>query len=142
MSNEKLGVVEAIFSKSNRGKFVLSLAALFISLGFVLFWPSSPELPEGYAGANNDTVHETEMGADAFFNITDTGVSPASQRVELGEAVDFRNQIDSGISIGFDRSNDTISIPSGGSKTVFINGITYFQIEGEDYSARGRVNVQ
>ncbi|MFB6158043.1 MAG: hypothetical protein ABEJ95_00095 [Candidatus Nanohalobium sp.] len=81
-------------------------------------------------------------GRDTYRNLSGSCRFPASQRVELGKAVGFRNRMDSSVSISFDRSNDTISIPSGGSETVFINGITYFQVDGEDYSARGRVNVQ
>jgi len=143
MLEEKRSKIEGIVSKSDRFKARVLLAAVLFSVGLFLFWPLSPELPEGYAGAGSDTVHQTGMDAAASFNITDTGVSPASQRVELGKAVGFRNQIDSTVSISFDRSNDTVSIPSGGSKTVFINGITYFQVDGEDdYSARGRVNIQ
>jgi len=145
MSKEKRDVIESIgndFRKSNRIKYLILGFVVLISIAIVLFWPSNPEMPEGYAGAGNDTVHQTGMDAAAFFNITDTGVSPASHTIELGEAIGFRNAIDSEVTVTFDRSNDEAVIPSGGRKTLFVNGITYFQVEGKDYSAGGRVNVQ
>lgn len=142
MLEEKRSKIKSIVSKSKRFKAAFVIATALISIALILFWPSSPELPEGYAGAGSDTVHSTGLDAAASFKITDTGVSPASQTVELGKAVGFRNQVDSSVSISFDRSNDTITIPPGGSNIVFINGITYFQIDGDDYSARGRVNIQ
>lgn len=44
--------------------------------------------------------------------------------------------------LSFDRSNDTVRIGPGGAETLMVNGITYFRVEGDGFSARGRINVQ
>lgn len=111
-------------------------------LAWYFAFSGSEDPPSGYAAAGADTVHTTDVEASRYFNITEEGVAPASLTVELNETVGFRNRLDESITLTFDRSDDAVSINSGGSKTLLINGITYFQVEGSDYSGRGRVNVQ
>ncbi|QGA80335.1 hypothetical protein [Candidatus Nanohalobium constans] len=140
-------VVDEVKKKSWRNKKLkeASLAIGLVLLGGLaafMLWSGTEDTPDSYADAGSDTVHKTQMDAAEVFNITDIGVAPASHTVKLGKSVGFRNKLGSEISITFDRSNDTIEIPSGKSETLLINGITYFQISGNDYSAQGRVNVQ
>ena len=125
----------------NKGFYIITGLVMISVLAWVFVF-SPEEVPDGYASAGSDTVHNTGQDAYSYFNVTDVGVSPASRTVPLGESVGFRNQLDSRITLTFDRSNDTVRIGPGGSKTLLINGITYFQVSGSDYSARGRVNVQ
>lgn len=140
-------MVDEVKQKSER-KRKLREAGLGIGLILLgglaafLLWPGGEEAPDTYANANSDTVHQTNIEAAEVFNITDIGVTPASHTVELGKSVGFRNKLDSQVSVSFDRSNDTVEISPGKSETLLINGITYFQVSGSDYSARGRVNVQ
>lgn len=103
---------------------------------------SADQVPEGYAETGNDTVYQSNEEAAKYFNITDVGVSPASQTVNLSESVGFNNQLDEEVSLSFDRSNDTVNIEPRSSRTLLINGITYFEVQGDNYSAQGRVNVQ
>jgi len=126
----------------NRGFYVVTGLVMVGVLALVFVFSSQEEAPSSYAAAGDDTVHQTGDEASAYFNITDEGVAPASHTVNLTESVGFRNQLDDKVTLSFDRSNDSISIGSGGTKTLLINGITYFQVLGQDYSARGRVNVQ
>jgi hypothetical protein len=113
-----------------------------LSLSLLILWPSGSSLPEDYAEAGDDTVHLAGKPAAASFNLTGSGVEPASQTVELGETVEFVNSVDSELVVSFDRSDDEISLNPSESETLLINGITYFTVSGEDYSAQGRVNVQ
>lgn len=119
----------------------LAVILIIVAAG-VFFWPASEPENVNYASAGEDTVQSSSTEAAETYNITDIGVSPASHRVELGESVEFINQLDQSVEISFDRSDKVIELDSGESDTLLINGITYFDVEGEDYSASGRVNVQ
>lgn len=146
--SEKKEVIEEVRKRSVRktqikeGLAAVLLLVMIVSLG-VFLWPASdqPEKVE-YASAGEDTVHSSSTEAAATYNITDIGVSPASHRVELGKSVAFRNKLDDEVSISFDRSNNSIDLNPRQTETLLINGITYFDVNGQDYSASGRVNVQ
>lgn len=119
----------------------VSTVLLVVSVA-VFFWPSESPGEVDYASAGEDTVSGSSKDAAEYYDITSVGVSPASHRVELGESVGFRNKLDHDVDISFDRSDKVIELKSGESDTLLINGITYFDVEGGNYSASGRVNVQ
>lgn len=144
MKREKRKLEQVEVGKfGNRRLKVFSVLAVFLLVGgLYLVYSGGDDVPSGYAEAGDDTVHDTRVEASSSFNISGSGVTPASHEVELGDSVAFSNLRDSMVEVSFDRSNRSIEIRSESSRTLLINGITYFEVKGENYSAQGRVNVQ
>lgn len=131
------------FDKKQLGIGVVAVAVVALVGGMLLTTQGEPN-PQNYVNASSDTVHNTDKEAAKTYEISDLGVSPASHTVQLGKSVGFENQLDSTVEISFDRSNDTIQVQPDEEETLYMNGITYFTVEGveTDYEAQGRVNIQ
>ena len=107
-----------------------------------LEFPDS-SVPSTYASPNHSGVHSVGSGADKSFDITSSGVSPASITVEIGSKTSFENNLSSTVSISFDSSNNTVQVSPGGEKTLAFNAITYFTARNDEgYKAQGRINVK
>ena len=144
MKNEKSKIESIEVGEfGNRKLRAFSVLVVFLLVGgLYLVYSGGDDVPDGYAEASDGTVHDTGVEASASFNISGSGVTPASHEVELGDSVAFSNLRDSMVEVSFDRSNRSIEIRPESSRTLLINGITYFEVNGENYSAQGRVNVQ
>lgn len=98
-----------------------------------------------YASANESTVHEisdTSSNVSETFQITDNGIKPASHRVGIGDMVGFKNSRNGSVKVTFDRSDTVLNLQTGEQQNFAVNGITYFEVEGEDFTSTGRINVQ
>ena len=118
--------------------FVLSVFMVFNVLDF-----SNPSVPSTYASPNQSGVHSVSGTTNKSFKITDSGLSPASNTIEIGGKLKFDNNLTESVSLSFDSSNKTVRIGPGNEETLAFNSITYVTVKGKrGYESQGRINVQ